>query len=527
MTAPKVSAISSDPSDGEVGDALAIQTPLTIPRSVEELVTAALVNGFPANFDEWREKKPDVASESDVAWQEARTLQGEFVVALCTSAKKGTHSFPRGIRIKGARIQGDIDLTTVSIDVLLVLERCRIEGHVLLRDCTARLINFASSYVCGEVSGDRFRATAGVHLRKGFTSEGAIRLSGAVIDGDLDFSGATILNQKEKRLPRKLKPDENYALRLDRARVKGSIFLRNIDATGPVRLLDTEVGGNVELEGTTLKSPGEDALLADNARIAGSLVLRDWKAQPQGMISVRNASAGVLQLGAYDDKRWPAKDTVRGQGFRYGTIETEGLVSRGLCERWLDLLVLMPFTSQPYEKCAQVLRENGLADDAKEIAIRRRRDQRDAAKLSGWQRTVDVLLDKSIGYGYRPVRSVSYLAIIALIGTLVFGVAQWTDAMIPADNALARVYRAHPDSMPPGYPPLVAPVYSLDVLLPIIDFQQDSKWRPDRGAMIAMSATRGFPIGWIALAWSWIQIVLGWVLSTLLVGSVTGLIRKE
>jgi hypothetical protein len=526
MTAPNAPVISSDPADGEVGDALAIQTPLTIPRTVEELVTAALVQGVQANFDEWREKKPDVASESDVDWQDARTLRGEFVVALCTSAKKGTRSFPRGIRIKGARIQGDIDLTTVSIDMLLVLERCRIEGHVLLRDCTARLINLAASRVCGEVSGDRFRATAGVHLRKGFTTEGAVRLSGAVIDGDLDFSGATILNQKDKRLPRKLKPDENYALRLDRARVKGSIFLRDIDASGPVRLLDAEVGGNVELERATLKSPDDDALLADNARIVGSLVLRDWRERPEGMISVRNASAGVLQLGAYGE-RWPTAGTVRAQGFRYGTIETAGLVSRALCEHWLDLLVLDPFTSQPYEKCAQVLRENGLSDDAKEIAMRRRRDQRAATRMSGWRRIMDVLLDRTIGYGYRPGRSVAYLAVIALIGTIVFGIAQGSDAMMPADNALARVYRAHPDSIPPGYPPLVAPIYSLDVLLPIIDFQQDSKWRPDRRAMISLTATRGFPIGWFALGWSWVQIALGWILSTLLVGSVTGLIRKE
>ena len=175
----------------------------------------------------------------------------------------------------------------------------------------------------------------------------------------------------------------------------------------------------------------------------------------------------------------------------------------------------------------QVLRENGLADDAKEIAIRRRRDQRNATPMSRWRRFMDRVLDWTIGYGYRPGRSVTYLAAIALIGTIVFGYAQGTDAMVPADNTLAKAYRANPASLPPGYPPLVFPVYSLDVLLPIIDFQQDSKWRPDRAARMTWLGIEHVPIGWIALVWSWFQIALGWILSTLLVGSVTGLIRKE
>jgi hypothetical protein len=555
-TPPKEPELTAAPSDHDVADTKLVAPALALPPSAEDNVIKALELGLDADFDEWQEAQghpvPDLAQQAE--WSEARTLRGEFIVELCTSVRKGTRSFPRGIQIKGARITKGIDLNTASIDALLVLERCRIEGDVKLRDCSARLINLAGSRVCGDVSGDRVRASAGVYLRYGFTCEGAVRLTSAVIDGDLDCTDATILNDQARRQARedrkrrarekaKLPPparEPNYALRCDRVRVKGSVFLRGLDAAGQVRLPDAEVGGNVELKDATLDAtdgnagPADDArsrdsaLFADNARIVGSLVLRDWKQQPVGMLSVRNATAGVLQLGKYADT-WPAPATVRAQGFRFGTIETDGLVSQELCQRWLDLLVLDPFTSQPYEKCAQVLRENGLSDEAKEISIRRRRDQRDAkpTPMSGWRRRMDILFDKAIGYGYRPGRSVGYLAMIALIGTIVFGVAQASGAMIPADNALAKVYRTHPDSIPPGYPPLVAPVYSLDVLLPIIDFQQDSKWRPDRRVALFVNDTPIVPIGWIALVWSWFQIALGWVLSTLLVGSVTGLIRKE
>jgi hypothetical protein len=570
MTAPEAPEIKADPADDKLVEMKVVESPLKAPRSVEDRVVDALTAGLEADFDTWLEM-PDgrvPALESDEEWDDARTLRGKFIVELCQSVENGTRSFPRGIRIRGARIKGEIDLSTASVEALLLLERCRIVGdgapaHVLdpiinLRDATTRLVNLAGSRVCGHISADRLRSSAGVYLRRledtekqpprehAFVCEGSIRLSAAVIEGDLDCNGAVILNGLPKK--KALKVDDEYALRCDRMKVAGSVFMKGFAANGPVRLLDAKIGTNVALDDAMLASPDAVALLADNAQIVGSLILRKWKQpaqgwslSPKGMISVRNASAGILQLGS-TDATWPATRCVRAQGFRFQTIEDDGRVNRTLCEKWLELLVRDPFSPQPYEKCAQVLRETGLTDDAKEVGILRRRVQRElrakpekplsARRLPSWiayqwHQFVDAFLDKAIGYGYRPGRSVVWLASLALIGTVVFAVAQWQNAMVPSDNALARVYRTHPDSMPAGYPPLVAPVYSLDILLPIIDFQQDSKWRPDRRAMIAITATRGFPIGSVAIVWSWIQIALGWVLSTLLVGSVTGLIRKE
>ena len=545
MTAQQLPEISADPSDGEVGDAKAVETPLRPPKPLEERVIDALTNGLEADFDDWQKSKPD--TEQEKAWDDARTLRGEFIVELCTSVKKGTRSFPRGIRIKGARITRGIDLTTGSVDALLLLERCRIEGDVMLRDATTRLVNLSGSRVCGHITADRLRSSAGVYFRKQidaeqqrFVCEGSIRLAAAVIDGDLDCNGARILNER----PKKKTPEagEDYALRCDRTNVAGSVFMKGIEARGPVRLADAKVGASVVIDGATLSGCGESnaALMADNVRIEGSLVLRRWPAPPNGEIRVRNANAGVLQLGATTET-WPNKGTVLAQGFRFGTLEGDGKVNRDLCLRWLGLLVRKPFSPQPYEKCVQVLRENGLADDAKRIAIRRRRVQRSLLKSpegGAWRRVLayvalpgrwllDVFLDLTIGYGYRPGRSVAMLAILATLGWWVFDAAQRHGAMVPTDTALARVYPAHHDSLPPGYPPLVAPIYSLDVLLPIIDFQQDSKWRPDPAAKMVLGARRAFPIGIFAIRYAWVQIALGWILSTLLVGSVTGLIRKE
>ncbi|MDB4884190.1 MAG: hypothetical protein JWL95_2956 [Gemmatimonadetes bacterium] len=504
------------PADGEVGDATALATPEVAPPTIEAWVIDALSHGLKADFDAWRKGQPDVSVAAD--WNDDRTLRAEFIVQLCVSTENAARQFPRGIRITGARIAGDIDLVTGSIEALLLLKRCRIVGNVVLRDCTTRLINFAGSRVTGSFNADRIRSSAGVYLRNGFTCDGEVRLSAAVIDGDLDCTGAHILHEG------------GIALRCDRMRITGSVFLKQFEAKGQVRLLDAKVGANVVLEGATLTHPNEIALLADNARIEGSLVLRDWKQSPVGEISLRNASAAVLQLGA-PTEIWPRPRTVRAQGLRYTTLETDGLVSRALCERWLELLVLDPFSPQPYEKCGQVLREIGLADDAKRIAILRRRIQRDLPGVPWWRRFADYLMDRLIGYGYRPNRSVAMLAILAVVGTLVFTLASSEGAMVPSESSvyLSRGYTTS-HSLPPGYPAFTPFVYSLDVLLPIIDFQQDSKWRPDIGATARYDVGASpviVPIGRVAMYYAWLQITLGWALSTLLVASVTGLLRKE
>ena len=95
MTTPKELEIRTDPSDGEIGDAKAVESPPKAPRSLEEEVIDALTGGLEADFDERYKSRPDPAV--DTAWDDARTLRGAFIVELCQGVKKGTRSFPRGV----------------------------------------------------------------------------------------------------------------------------------------------------------------------------------------------------------------------------------------------------------------------------------------------------------------------------------------------------------------------------------------------------------------------------------------------
>jgi len=55
--------------------------------------------------------------------------------------------------------------------------------------------------------------------------------------------------------------------------------------------------------------------------------------------------------------------------------------------------------------------------------------------------------------------------------------------------------------------PFNAPVYALDVLLPIISLGQEDSWRPQAGALYVY----------------WTLIILGWVLTSAFIAGLTGI----
>ena len=79
------------------------------------------------------------------------------------------------------------------------------------------------------------------------------------------------------------------------------------------------------------------------------------------------------------------------------------------------------------------------------------------------------------------------------------------------------------------HPEFNAFVYSLDVFLPVIDLHQGSCWLPDstKDFRLPISEKVSIPIsGKVLCYYVWIEIGLGWVLTTLFVVSLTGLVRR-
>ncbi len=133
---------------------------------------------------------------------------------------------------------------------------------------------------------------------------------------------------------------------------------------------------------------------------------------------------------------------------------------------------------QPYEQLASVYRQVG--DDAQARVVllaRQRRERRTTAwpsRVWGW------LQDITVGYGYLPQRAVLWLVALLLTGSVAFGLAP--PARVPGERE-------------PAFNPVF---YTLDLLLPVVDFGQESAFD-----------ARG-PQQWLA----YFLIAAGWTLAT-------------
>ena len=118
------------------------------------------------------------------------------------------------------------------------------------------------------MSADSAVIKGSVFLNKGFSATGEVRLLGAQIGGDLECGGARFDGK------------DGDALSADSAIIKGSVFLnKGFSATGEVRLLGAQIGGNLECGGAKFDGKDGDALSADMAVIRGSVFLnKDFSA---------------------------------------------------------------------------------------------------------------------------------------------------------------------------------------------------------------------------------------------------------
>lgn len=243
-----------------------------------------------------------------------------------------------GVRIKGARIEGALDLTDCSGAGLpaLSLDKCDVPdaidlsharlARLTLRDCRLRQLTaveavieaelslvgakpigapgaeMLSANLCGARIGGRLRAS-GAHFARAtdaaeavliadgadiggdvlldanFEALGAVSLAGARIAGALDCSGGQFLNRSDDA--------KGAALSARGARIGGGLRLgERFKAEGAVDLSSVAIGGDVDLAHSSLRNEFGAALLLANARIAGQV---GGGAKVQGHVSLQGA----------------------------------------------------------------------------------------------------------------------------------------------------------------------------------------------------------------------------------------------
>jgi hypothetical protein len=417
------------------------------------------------------------------------------------------------IALVGARLHnpGGVALSAGGLNAaggLFLIEHFTAIGEVRLygADLAANLsLSGATFKNPGGIALNLNRASIGILHGADLTCDGQVSLIGARIASDVDLSGAHLAGSKDHpalaadrasiegaliaaglhahgeislRTARvgqravftdaQLDNVDGTALRLSRAQVAADVFCNGMTCAGRVRMAGATIGGEVSFTGARIGNPGSVALDA-TALDAGELSLR--LAEPaKGLVDLRHARIKVFRD---DPGCWPG--TLSVDGLTYGALEPRLPAQQRL--QWLarDPRGHQP---QPYEQLAAHYTAAGQPVDARHVMHASERIQRRAKPP--FARAWGVLQDVTIGYGYRPVRAVAWLAILLAAGSTVFAIAP-------------------PPSLGSGAVPHFNPViYTLDLLLPVVDLGQKHAFNPDGAEQ------------WL----SYVLIAGGWVLVT-------------
>jgi hypothetical protein len=401
------------------------------------------------------------------------------------------------IDLTGARIAGSLDLGDASLTASGEQERALdaqgmvIEGNLR---CDAGFtahgeISLNGAQIGGYLSltgahlvnpdgialnAELLHAAQGIYARAGLVVEGEFRLVAARVGRQLALSGAELTNPG------------GWALAAYGLHVDGNMLCRDgFTAKGGIRLLGAHIGGELVFEGARLANPGDMALQLEGARAAVLYLL--FAEPPDGVVDLTNAKVGAF----FDDPAsWPA--TLGLRGFTYDTLENDGVSVRDRLT-WLAREYGGDYVPQLYDQLAAAYRRAGREEAARKVAIakqwRRRRVLNPAGRLANW------LLYITVGYGYRSWLAGAWLLVLVAVGSIVFSAAY------PADMVATG-------SRPPAFH---AVAYTLDVLLPIVDLDQQKSWRPQGAAMY----------------WSWGLVAAGWILTTAVVAALTGILKRD
>lgn len=397
-----------------------------------------------------------------------------------------------GLVASGARVDGHLWLENSRVDGGLWLDGARITG--ILNLSGAHLSNPGSDALLA----DRLAVDANIYCGSGFVADGAVRLPGASVGGQLIFRGASLRNGGGEAL---------YASRLH---VGGNMFCDSgFSVAGEIRLRGARVGGYLSLVGAVLTNPGRTALNGDDmtvdtdvhcsnvtaqgrvsfsgARIGGQLTLRGARlSNPAGSPGYQAGDPGgvalclerlqaeevellpdgpmdgVLELtyakiGLYHDNpdTWPGR--LQLDGFRYENLKPQLDAKRRL--EWLRKDT-DSYTPQPYDQLAATFQTLGMDKEAREVLLHKQRDRHSQSVIAGaWGWIQDI----AVGYGYRPLRALSWLLLLQAFGTIYF-----------AYNRLA-IYNpqdmGHDRANWPEFNPFL---YTLNQLLPVGNFNQQN-----------------------------------------------------
>ncbi|WP_371574978.1 pentapeptide repeat-containing protein [Streptomyces sp. NBC_01314] len=448
-------------------------------------------------------------------WGPGRTVRSRVLRALLLTAPQQEGEVA-ALKIEGARITGRLELKYATVDSVVRLSGCHFDEVPDFSGAQFTYLNLSKSVLPGlrsarirvdgglRLTGCRFRgpvSLTGAQIsgtlfmeRAEFTASGdepALRLNQAEIgeelcapglraDGEVRIGGAHVAGAVDLKRARLHRPG-GTALSAETLVTESDVVLRHADVRGRIELRGARVGGWLELSYARLSNPGGTAL-----RVSSCVISELWlrKGPPvEGDLNMRRAQIEGLFL---EPEMLP--DTVLLNGLTYTSLIPHEPAQRRLPMLERDEEAYLPYS---YEQLTAAYRRIGDEDAARRVQLAKQRRRR--ATLRWYGRLWGYAQDATVGYGFRPLWAAVWLLSLLAVGSVAYSVRP--PSPLKADEA----------------PTFNAVFYTLDLLLPIIDFGQERAYAP---------------VGW-AQWLSYVLVITGWILATTVVTGVTRTVSRQ
>jgi hypothetical protein len=507
------------------------------------------------------------------SWGESRTCRASVIRDILRGQLVADPD-PHGLRLRGARITGRLDLDNLTTDVNLELTDCLLEEGLLARDAhlasvtlkgcqiehpaespldgdrlTCSVLDLRGARIIGHADPGAVRLVGaqiggsldcsgaslrnhdgpalhahglqvgqGMFLIEGFTAtgsgeDGAVRLTGAHIGGELNCAGATLRN------------DSGPGLRAYRLQVDGDMYLtRGFAATasgdrGAVRLTDAHIGGNLQCDGAELRNDTGPALLAYGIQVGQDIYLTKEFSATGGESTATGERKGVvvnLRAARVGEAFYFAPMRLEHNIDPHQRLAVDGLTYSGVPEKispqdWRKLLRhgTPSYAAQPYQQLAAGYRARGEDRQARQTLMAQRDDQLARTK-TGWpERWWGKITKVTLGYGYQPWRALWFLAAVLAVSCIL-------SVVLGAHGALAQTSK----TATPGRSCTVVQQVSvgLDLNLPVGTSvaRADCDLTGDSASVTA---------AWLTAA-GWVLRLLAWAFAALFIAGFTSAVRK-
>ncbi|MGE7957090.1 hypothetical protein ACQKQA_10930 [Pseudomonas sp. NPDC089530] len=391
---------------------------------------------------------------------------------------------------------------------------------------------------------------------------GGLSLIGASIDNQLSCKNCTFLALK------------GPALNADNIIVKGGVYL-GFHSIGMARISGARIAGQLSFRGAHFQGNGGNTLSAQGMRVDSSLVMTEFPVPlSKAAFSGSHVKSLIDDADTWGNQLWL-------NGFTYDFINSRTPLNAEARIAWLDNQTAAfsgqdglkgsasKFRPQPWRHLQKVFEEMGHAEEARKVGIAFEKRLRKVGLVGQgtaqwwpglrWMGLIPhVLYGALTGYGYRPMRLLAWILGIWLFFTSLYWYAAVEHKVFAPSNPLVfqnEAYtrctpeygeawqRLHPASERPAeignwytckalrgeYTGFSPGAYSLDILLSLVDLQQEKDWGP--------ITPTPFPSYWDELKnleWGhgirlliWLETLIGWGISLLLVAIVSGLTRRK